>query len=75
MQSPRKYPAGWLGRATITEEVRAEIKAESQGKINSLTQQLEWMTAKYDTVNYQFEEMTAKYEAVLARLEVIERGR
>lgn len=63
------------GTAKIREEVRAEIKAEYHGPINSLTQQLEEKTAEYHTVNHQLEEKTAKYEAVLARLEVIERGR
>ncbi|MCL1466402.1 MICOS complex subunit MIC60 [Argonema galeatum] len=45
-------------RSELREEIRAEIKAEYEGQINSLTQQLA--------------EMTAKYEAVLARLDALE---
>lgn len=76
-------------REEIRAEVRSEVKAEYEGQINSLTQQLEDMTAKYQSVTQQLEDMTAKYqsvtqqledmtakyEAVLARLEAIERGK
>jgi len=41
--------------------VRAEIKAEYEGQINSLTQQLA--------------EMTANYHGVLARLTALEKGK
>ena len=45
-------------RRKIREEVRAELKAEYEGQINSLTQQLA--------------EMTKNYQAVLARLTALE---
>jgi hypothetical protein len=48
-------------RVKIREEVRAEMKAEYEGKINSLTQQLA--------------EMTANYHGVLARLTALEKGK
>jgi len=48
-------------RVKIREEVRAEMKAEYEGQINSLTQQLA--------------EMTANYHGVLARLTALEKGK
>jgi hypothetical protein len=48
-------------RVKIREEVRAQMKAEYEGQINSLTQQLA--------------EMTANYHGVLARLTALEKGK
>ena len=48
-------------RVKIREEVRAEMKAEYEGQINSFTQQLA--------------EMTANYHGVLARLTALEKGK
>jgi hypothetical protein len=48
-------------RVKIREEVRAQMKAEYEGKINSLTHQLA--------------EMTANYHGVLARLTALEKGK
>ena len=48
-------------RVKIREEVRAEMKAEYEGQINTLTQQLA--------------EMTANYHGVLARLTALEKGK
>ncbi len=48
-------------RVKIREEIRAEVKAEYEGQINSLTQQLA--------------EMTANYHGVLARLTALEKGK
>jgi len=48
-------------RVKIRKEVRAEMKAEYEGQINSLTQQLA--------------EMTANYHGVLARLTALEKGK
>ena len=48
-------------RVKIREEVRSEMKAEYEGQINSLTQQLA--------------EMTANYHGVLARLTALEKGK
>ena len=48
-------------RVKIRAEVREEMKAEYEGQINSLTQQLA--------------EMTANYHAVLARLTALEQGK
>jgi len=48
-------------RVKIREEVTAQMKAEYEGQINSLTQQLA--------------EMTANYHGVLARLTALEKGK
>ena len=48
-------------RVKIREEVRVQMKAEYEGQINSLTQQLA--------------EMTANYHGVLARLTALEKGK
>ena len=48
-------------RVKIREEVRAQMKAEYEDQINSLTQQLA--------------EMTANYHGVLARLTALEKGK
>jgi hypothetical protein len=48
-------------RVKIRDEIRAEVKAEHYGQINSLTQQLA--------------EMTANYHGVLARLTALEKGK
>jgi len=48
-------------RVKIREEIRAEVKAEYEEQINSLTQQLA--------------EMTANYHGVLARLTALEQGK
>ena len=48
-------------RVKIREEVRIQMKAEYEGQINSLTQQLA--------------EMTANYHGVLARLTALEKGK